>query len=897
MIFVTIWGIRFLFLLSLWYNSRVFDPLEGNVSLIRDFIELITNQPGALVYHLVILFAIQLIAGVAIGHWRRQRDEAATRLLAMGIALFLARAVLMLTGVLDSVGLVSSTVVFPPLERFLHLITALLVIWAFLPILQQNAHLGTQLLIVTVLIAAGTYAAFASLWPEAEAHGIVYNSYWQERVWEVSSIAILGLAFVANLAWRGSDWGWLACLLALWLAGHFLQFAAPATTAHTAGWVRLGNLAALPLLAALVYRRALAAAGLPVSEEKETSPAALSILEAVQRIGANGELKPGLEMAIPAVARTVNADMAAVGLLVPGPVQALRVIALHPTTSVMAAHQEPTLLLSKHPLLSVAQRNGRLERVPGERGRALRVNGLYRRLGFDESGPLLIQPLVNDDAVLGLLLVGNPDSQREWNPRDEEILQAIAYVLAPFVARDGDREPVSNEKLVHVQEEVERMTSHAEDLEARLERERRRSEALSTRLRLREKEIAKREQASAALSIWQEEVRQLAQARDALQGELSQWQERAEQLSEVKGELERQLSEARTSTTSSADSCFAGTLLSDGQGTILLASRNVQQLLEESHDELMATPIQELFDEPWWVNTVKRLLKDSSQAGTVTTVSLDLGDRMVRVELTRLPANDHWPGALIALFYLPEGATVERNMIASLVQELRTPMTSITGYTDLLLGEKLGILGESQRRLLLRVEANIERMERLLDDLIKATDIDSGQITLLPEPVAVDKVIKHALDILAARFDEKDLDVDLDLPPELPPAHADRDSLQQVVLNLLSNAALASEPGTEVRIDVGIEERPDDLEGLPAYVLVSVTDTGGGIAPEDRRRVFRRFYRADTPLIPGLGDTGVGLSVAKALVEANHGRIWVDGETDAGSTFSFMLPLSPPNGA
>ncbi len=305
----------------------------------------------------------------------------------------------------------------------------------------------------------------------------------------------------------------------------------------------------------------------------------------------------------------------------------------------------------------------------------------------------------------------------------------------------------------------------------------------------------------------------------------------------------------------------------------------------------MKAHFQDLFDDPWWKKTVDRLLNNPPQPGDVTTVSLDIGERIVRAELTRLPSSKHWPGTLIALLYIVEGATVERSMVASLIQELRTPMTSITGYTDLLLRERAGILGESQRRLLLRVEANIERMERLLNDLIRATDLDAGQMTLLPEPVELDDIIEDTLDVLSARLDEKRLQIELDFPSELPLVHADRDSLQQVTLNLLSNAALSSEPDTQIRLAVRVEERPDDLEGLPAYLLVSVTDTGGGIAPEDRRRVFHRFYRADNPLIPGLGDTGVGLSVAKALVEANNGRIWVESEMGEGSTFSFMLPL------
>ncbi len=861
------------------------------MSLVRDFIELITVHPGALVYHLVTLFAIQLIAGVALGHWQRQRDEAATRLLVMGIGLFLTRLVLMLIAVLDTIGLVSSPLVLPPLERFLHLLTTVLVVWAFLPILEQHPRLSTPLLVVTTLVAAGTYAAFASLWPGAEAQGIAYNSHWQESVWELSTIAILAMALVASLAWRGPDWGWTVCLLGLWLAGHVLQFAAPTPTANAAGWIRLANLIALPLLAALVYRRALSASRLSAKDEEKPTQTAAGLLEAIQRMRADSDLKSGLELSVPFIAKALNADMTAVGLTVPGPVDVLRVVALHPTTRVMAANQEPTLLLSKYPMLAAATRGKHMERAIEDRSLSL-VKALYRRLGFAESGPLLVEPLTAGDKVLGLIVVGNPESQRMWDASDEQRLHTIAHVLGSAVAGDEGQEAISEKQLAQAQKEARRAMRRAEDLEAELERQRRRSEELSTKLRLREKE-AKDKEASVALSVWQEEVRELAEARDALQVELSKWKKRAKHLGQAKSELQTELEGMRAAASPSGDGELGGILVSDERGAVILASRNTHHLLGRDRTDLMRTPLQELFEEPWWQRTVNRLLNGTHPPGDVTTVSLDLGERTVRAELTRLPPSEHWPGTLVALLHLTEGTPVERSMVASLIQELRTPMTSITGYTDLLLSERTGILGESQRRFLLRVEANIERMERLLNDLIKATDVDAGQMALSPEPVELDEIIEESLDTLSARLAEKRLGVQRDVPSELPAVHADRDNLKQIMLNLLSNAALASEPGTQIELHARVEERPDDLEGLPAYLLVSVTDTGGGIAPEDHRRVFHRFYRADMPLIPGLGDTGVGLSTTRALVEANDGRIWVESEMGAGSTLSFMLPISP----
>jgi signal transduction histidine kinase len=289
---------------------------------------------------------------------------------------------------------------------------------------------------------------------------------------------------------------------------------------------------------------------------------------------------------------------------------------------------------------------------------------------------------------------------------------------------------------------------------------------------------------------------------------------------------------------------------------------------------------------------VSSLLNEETQAGEVAMTSLDLNGQMVQAELTRLPDAAGCPGTLAVILYLEEGARISSEIAVSLIHELRTPMTSITGYTDLLLSESAGILGEMQQQFLQRINANIERMGGLLNDLVKIAAIDAGQISLSPESVDLIDVIESAIMSLSAQFGEGRLAVQMDLPSELPAVHADRDSLYQTVLHLLSNACQCSEPETEIVVSAQLQEYDSQVDGLPNYLLVSVTDTGGGIAPEDQRRVFQRLYRADNPLIAGLGDTGVGLSIAKSLVEAQGGRMWVESEMGVGSTFSFILPLS-----
>lgn len=236
-------------------------------------------------------------------------------------------------------------------------------------------------------------------------------------------------------------------------------------------------------------------------------------------------------------------------------------------------------------------------------------------------------------------------------------------------------------------------------------------------------------------------------------------------------------------------------------------------------------------------------------------------------------------------------------VVLSLAQELRTPMSSITGYIDLLLGESVGILGASQRKFLQRIKANLERMGSLIEDLLRVIVLDTGQISLEPKPVDLIALLDDAITEISSRFREKGITLDLDIPDEIPAVHVDRDAMQQVLNHLLINAYLASPTDGEVRIIARTQPLTyTDAGQVPVErdsVILAIEDQGGGIPPQDRARVFSRLHRADNPLIQGVGDTGVGLSIARALVEAHKGRIWVESEVGIGSRFAFAIPCAP----
>jgi signal transduction histidine kinase len=231
--------------------------------------------------------------------------------------------------------------------------------------------------------------------------------------------------------------------------------------------------------------------------------------------------------------------------------------------------------------------------------------------------------------------------------------------------------------------------------------------------------------------------------------------------------------------------------------------------------------------------------------------------------------------------------TEQAEVIASISQELRQPLSSIVGYTDLLLGESVGILGALQRKFVDRIKVSTERIRSLTDDMIQITTLATDLNELKPESVDLNAIIDNAMSYTSSQIREKNISIHLEVPKSLTSIHADREALQQILIHLLQNAGAATPHEGTIRLKV--QTRSED--GME-YILIQVTDMGGGIASEDLPRVFTRLYRADNVLIQGVGDTGVGLSIAKTLTEAQHGRIWVESVMGSGSTFSVLLPIS-----
>ena len=231
----------------------------------------------------------------------------------------------------------------------------------------------------------------------------------------------------------------------------------------------------------------------------------------------------------------------------------------------------------------------------------------------------------------------------------------------------------------------------------------------------------------------------------------------------------------------------------------------------------------------------------------------------------------------------------EREVLASIVQEIRQPMTSIIGYADLMAGESVGNLNAFQRKFIDRVKAASERMQILLDDLIQISEIQTGHFEIHPILFDPNEVIDQALLSVRGQMREKNITLRIDVPKRIPQIIADRAATQQIVIRLLHNACLATPENGIIVFRVMSEKGTTESE-KNAFLRIQVTDSGGGIPPENIPNVFTPRFRTNVALLQGVGETGVGLYLSKLLVEAHKGNIWVESDQGKTTTINILLP-------
>jgi len=228
-----------------------------------------------------------------------------------------------------------------------------------------------------------------------------------------------------------------------------------------------------------------------------------------------------------------------------------------------------------------------------------------------------------------------------------------------------------------------------------------------------------------------------------------------------------------------------------------------------------------------------------------------------------------------------------QNNLLSAFQKMYNPVSTLVAYTNLLSSESSHKLDPLQINYLERIQKSTDQLREAMNEVIHKFNQSNHPVELAPQPIAMDTFIDQAVGEITPLLTEKNIQLNLNLPDELPEVYADRDALQQIIIYLLQNAAAATpENGT-----IGLKVRIDKSETGSSYMVLQVTDEGGGVSAEEIGKVFNREYRSEHPQIQGIMDAGTGLVVARTLVEAHNGRIWVECDTPNTSTYSVIFPL------
>jgi GAF domain-containing protein/nitrogen-specific signal transduction histidine kinase len=293
-----------------------------------------------------------------------------------------------------------------------------------------------------------------------------------------------------------------------------------------------------------------------------------------------------------------------------------------------------------------------------------------------------------------------------------------------------------------------------------------------------------------------------------------------------------------------------------------------------------------------WMDTIHRWSEEPSsyQSGDSYAEQLELENgRIALVHLAPVILQNDFLGTVSIFRDITHEVEVDRlksEFVATVSHELRTPMTAIKGYVDILVMGAAGAMNENQIHFLDIVRNNIDRLNTLVSDLLDVSRIESGRITLNPQPVDLREVAEEVIQEVMRRSqnENKPMALSLDAPKKIPPIVGDADRVRQIIGNLVDNAYNYTPENGIIR--VGIHQENGDVQ-------VDVQDNGVGIASEDQPRVFERFFRGENPLVLATPGTGLGLPIVRQLVEMQKGQIWMrsTGVPGEGSVFSFKLPV------
>ncbi len=780
--------------------------------LFSQILNLITQPPGNLVYHLVLVFAV-LAAFQAVHLVRDEKNATTAKRMLWGLAALLSGQLLLFgLSALGWQNLVEANPTLPLLDRLVTAVSLLIIAWMW-TVPQPKRSWDIACLAAT--FAAGVFF-FASLavYPTLPA-APTFNQSPLNLGWTLFTLLILAAAVLVLLIKRTANWETGLAFFLVIVAGNLAHLLYADSTGAFPAALRLAQICVFPVLPSLARSVISLPVVAPPAVIVEPQPAAQPSRRPVMnpravyswsRLAAAHEMDAALAAYTQAIGKTLSADLT------------FLVEQENPYRPV--ALQYGYDFIRDETLATITLDNARLPLVCGalQRHKALRLtteseppspdlNTITQAIGLTTPGNILMIPFKGLGASSHAALVFSPYSGHEWSIEEQTLLASIIEESANL----WQRLQTENPQVV------------IESLETRLAQSKVEMEALNREIHsLR---------ASAPLAALPPV-------------------EKTNQTLEITGLL---------------------ALQREAQETINRLEDENRSLREALHDlkAEQSTPAE--------IEYLEKELRQSLEE----TARLQNALANANMRIIELQSRADQSGGI-------SGKDTEA--VVSIIQELRQPISSIIGYTDLLMNESVGILGALQRKFLERIKASSDRIQGLLDDLLKTSVFNFSPIELAPQPVDIETILDQAIADMADILREKEINLLMDIPENLPTFYADRDALHQVFIHLLQNAGSATPPEGSINLKVKLEQS----EKSEVFVHLLITDEGGGIPAEELNRVFSRRYNVENLPIRGVGDSGVGLSIAKTLVEAHGGRIWVESEVGKTSTFSILLPVQKP---
>jgi PAS domain S-box-containing protein len=330
-----------------------------------------------------------------------------------------------------------------------------------------------------------------------------------------------------------------------------------------------------------------------------------------------------------------------------------------------------------------------------------------------------------------------------------------------------------------------------------------------------------------------------------------------------------------------------GVLVCDRDGCVVLSNPAVSRMLMIPENSLLGKFLSQCGLHPELSKVIEESLQTKDSGYTSVSQELSIGESEIFLLAHTAPVRNDLGETLGSVTvlqdirHLKELDKMKSEFIAMVAHELRAPIASVEQQLNVILNGMAGEVTAKQEKLLSRAKERTHGLLTLIKDLLDLSKIEAGKMVQYKEPLSLQEVISKVIDLMRAEAEAKKIDLQFSAPPTTPLINADRNSMEGIFTNLISNAIKYTPEGGKVWVTLGEEG---------GFVKATVSDTGIGIKKEDLPRIFDKFYRVKTPETREIIGTGLGLAIVKNIVDAHLGSISVESEEGGGTTFTVLFP-------